>query len=84
MPTYLQNPKFHADPCCNQLPIATATATQPQMGLENVAIKVGYSRPRQLLTKQKQKTTKKKPQKINPTTPKLTTTLHNPKRLTNC
>jgi hypothetical protein len=52
-PTYLKTPKFHADPNWNQLPNATATATQPQTGLENNPNKVGYSKPRQLLTKQK-------------------------------
>jgi hypothetical protein len=52
-PTHLQNPKSHAELCCNQLPNATAIATEPKIGLEKDAIKVGYSKPRQLLTKQK-------------------------------
>jgi hypothetical protein len=37
--------KTHADSNCNQLPIATASATEPKMQLENNSDKVGCSRP---------------------------------------
>jgi hypothetical protein len=40
------NGEIHAETVCNQLPIATATATKPQIHLENDAIKVGYNKPR--------------------------------------
>jgi hypothetical protein len=53
-PIQLQNTKTHAEAFCNQLPIATATATKPKIHLEKAAIKVGHSKPRQLLPKQKQ------------------------------
>jgi hypothetical protein len=50
-----RTPNFYAKFYCNPLPIATATATEPQTGLENNPNKVDYSKPRQLLPKQKRK-----------------------------
>jgi hypothetical protein len=38
--------KTKADPNCNQLSIATATAIKPKMHLENTSDKVVFSRPR--------------------------------------